>query len=203
MDQERTAFQPLGLTTLGAEIGFARPSFQTPNPVKVTAPALEVMTDLHQVPAATVSGRVDIETTSQKMIARSVRLLLVVDDDDHVIGLITARDISGDRPMEIMANLGIPFDQVKVSHVMTPADHIEVMTMDDVMSAKVGDIIMTLKHSWRQHAVVVETDQNTGRQVIRGIFSASQIARQLGIAPQFHELSQAFAEIDRAINIKS
>jgi len=39
--------------------------------------------------------------------------------------------------------------------------------------------------------------------VIRGIFSATQIARQLGIALQTLELSQTFAEIDRAILAKN
>jgi hypothetical protein len=47
--------------------------------------------------------------------------------------------------------------------------------------------------------MVIEDEPFTGKAVIRGIFSASQIARQLGVVLQKHDLSQTFAEIDRAM----
>ena len=32
------------------------------------------------------------------MIKRGVRVLLVVDADDHILGLVTSRDIDGEKP---------------------------------------------------------------------------------------------------------
>jgi hypothetical protein len=55
--------------------------------------------------------------------------------------------------------------------------------------------VATLKKSGRQHAVVVEVDRNGG-QTVRGLFSATQIARQLGVAIQTSEVARTFSEIE-------
>ena len=193
-------FKPLTLSILTENTTYSRPYFNSPNLVKVTSSALEVMTDLHYVPAATVLGEVDMESASQQMILRGVRSLLVVDADSDVIGIITARDVMGDRPLKIMGERRVAFSEIKVREVMTPASQIEVLPLQEALHARVGDIVETLKHSGRQHALVVEMDPVLDRPVIRGIFSASQVARQLGIALQTHELSHTFSEIDRAIS---
>lgn len=199
MSETDNNYRPLSLSTLGPQTGYSKPYFYSPNPVKFASSALEVMTDLRFVPAATVQAELDIESTTQKMIARGVRLLLVVDARDDVIGLVTARDLVGDRPAEVMRASQIQFQQVTVGHVMTTADSIEVIPLDDVLHARVGDVVETLKHSGRQHAMVIEEDPFGGKSAIRGIFSASQISRQLGIAMQQHDLSQTFAEIEQAM----
>lgn len=193
-------FRPLTLTAIAPETGFAGPFFAVPNLVTVSAYALEVMTDLRFVPVATIRPSIGLELASQQMISRGVRLLLVADDADHLVGLITARDLAGERPAEAMARHNIPFTQVTVGQVMTAAADIEAMLLDEVLHARVGDIIATLKHSGRQHALVVESDAFSGQPAIRGIFSASQIARQLGIAASPEELAQTFADIDRAVS---
>lgn len=191
-------YHPLTLTTLAPGTGFIRPFFAAPGLVTISAYALEVMTDLRFVPAATIRSEASIELASQTMIARGVRLLLVVDADNHLEGLVTARDVAGERPAEAMTRLGIAFAQVRVADVLTPAGQVEVLPLDEVLHARVGDIVVTLKHSWRQHALVVESNAESG-PMLRGIFSSSQIARQLGISPSVGELSQTFADIDRAI----
>ena len=58
-----------------------------------------------------------------------------------------------------------------------------------------GHIVATLKSAGRQHAVVVERDAS-GRQLVRGLFSASQIARQLGAARATSEIARTFSEME-------
>lgn len=199
MELKKISYKPLTLFTLKPQTGYLRPFFSTPKRVKISDCALEVMTDLQFVPAAVVLGEIDVESATQKMISRGVRTLLVTDSSEDVIGLITSRDLIGDRPHQLMQRRAIAFRDVRVLDIMTEAKDIEVMPLDDVLHARVGDIVMTLKHSGRQHALVVEEVAFSDKQMIRGIFSASQIARQLGIALQQHGLYQTFAEIDRAI----
>jgi hypothetical protein len=67
--------------------------------------------------------------------------------------------------------------------------------MAEVRAAKVGHIVATLKKAGRQHAVVVERDAR-GRQLVRGLFSATQIARQLGVTIQTSEVARTFSEIE-------
>ena len=202
MELEQIIYKPLKLFTLKPQTGYLRPFFSTPKMVKVSDCALEVMTDLQFVPAAVVLAEMDVESATQKMISRGVRTLLVTDASENVIGVITSRDLIGDRPHQLMQRRAIAFCDVRVLDIMTPAKDIEVMPLDDVLHARVGDIVMTLKHSGRQHALVVEDVAFSDKQMIRGIFSASQIARQLGIALQQHGLYQTFAEIDRAIQAR-
>jgi hypothetical protein len=87
-------------------------------------------------------------------------------------------------------------DLVSVGEVMTPAEGIEVLEFDDVLHAYVGDIIETLKCSGRQHALVIDRSSMDDSQTIRAIFSASQIARQLGISTSSFDLAGTFSELD-------
>ncbi|OGA49093.1 MAG: hypothetical protein A3G24_11705 [Betaproteobacteria bacterium RIFCSPLOWO2_12_FULL_62_13] len=57
----------------------------------------------------------------------------------------------------------------------------EVIQMRDVLNARVGHVVATLKRAQRQHALVVEPNEGDSCQAVRGLFSASQIAWQLGV----------------------
>ena len=72
------------------------------------------------------------------------------------------------------------------------------MSLADVLRSEVGHVVATLKACGRQHALVVESETG-GVQTLRGIFSASQIARQMGIPLQTTEVVRTFAEIEAAI----
>lgn len=195
-------YMPLTLSTLKPKTGFQRPYFSSPNLVTVAASALEVMTDLRFTPAVTVAKTLDIESASQRMIARGVRTLLVIDEQETVIGIITARDLMG-AAVEALTESGRSESAIQVSEVMTPGDVIEVIPLDEVLHAHVGNVIETLKSSGRQHALVAEEDSVTGRISIRGIFSASQIARQLGIPLNTQELDRTFEQIDQVIKLQN
>ena len=203
MVEQRKPYAALGISTLPPHTGYSRPFFHVQNPVKVFSSALEVMTDLRFVAAGTVSADLDIETASQKMIARGVRSLLVIDIHEDVIGIVTSRDLLGDRPARAMEVRAVGISQLRVRDIMTGAEHIEVLRLNDVLHARVGDIVATLRNSGRQHALVLEEESFSGKQLICGIFSASQIARQLGTLTEKHVLSDTFADIDRAIQLSA
>jgi CBS domain-containing protein len=112
------------------------------------------------------------------MIDYGVRSLIVVDSEHKITGIITSTDILSDKPMQIIADRGLLHSDLLVRDVMTPAHKIKVIDLQDVMKARVGDVVETLKQSSRQHALVVDVLDN-GHQRLCGIFSASQIARQM------------------------
>jgi hypothetical protein len=97
--------------------------------------------------------------------------------------------------VQVITQRGIRREEVLVRDVMTPQDRLDVLKMDDVASAKVGHIVATLQRAGRQHAVVVEVDA-AGRQTVRGVFSTTQIARQLGVTITTGESARTFAEIE-------
>lgn len=192
---------------------FYRNSQGVPETVRLSSPALDAMTDLRRVKAVTIAPTIPVNAALQKMIYAEVRLLLVTDADDIILGVITARDIMGEKPVNYAAESRVPRESVLVEHIMTPAEHIQVLKISDVLRANIGDIILTLKEAGRQHALVVEAAVSThplathvtgtdvpNREIVRGIFSTSHIGRQLGIEIQPTGRVQNFAELEALLN---
>src|SRR6266850_7418824 len=154
-------YQPLPIRELGANAGFRRPLQPQAPRVTAESPAAQVMTDFTRVAPATIRPQAPLAGANQFMITRGVRLLLVTDDHENVLGIITATDILSERPMR-------------------------------------AAIDRALRRAGRQHALAVEKDG--ARNMVRGIFSISQIARQLGVAvPTGGEVARTFSEIESAI----
>ena len=188
-------YSPLSATMLQAGAGYAQPTQVVPDKVTLDDAATSVMTDLTRVTAVIILPGDTVDEAHQRMIQRGVRLLLVVDQDRKVVGLITATDIHGEKPVLAASESGLRREEVLVRDVMTPQERLEVLEMADVRAAKVGHIVATLKKAGRQHAVVVDRDAK-GRQVVRGLYSATQIARQLGAVIQTSEIARTFSEIE-------
>jgi CBS domain-containing protein len=192
--KEVAAQQPLQTFKAPPGTGYSQPSTFTL--VRAESPALCVMTDLKQVSAATITPDATLAQANQTMISRGVRLLLVVNRDDEVLGLITYRDTQGEKPIQLIQARGGKHSDLQVADLMCPRERIELIDSADVLRAQVGDIVFTLKHTKRQHAVVGEKDPVTGQTRIRGIFSATQIGRQLGAAVQTFDIGSTFSEIE-------
>ena len=154
---------------------------QNPRPTNIEDCALDVMTDFNHVRPVSTYPELSIDDALEKMKAKGVRLLLVLGDDETVIGLITATDIQGEKPVKLVREVGINHSQLTVVMLMTPLSEIEVLSMSAVRNAKIGHIISTLRDLERQHTLVVEVEADTGAQIIRGLFSSSQIGKQLDI----------------------
>jgi CBS domain-containing protein len=169
--------------------------------VRIDSPALAVMTDLRQIPAATIDLEAPLDVANRFMIRHGVRLLLVTDDERQrqVLGLITANDVLGEKPVQFALERGIKRTEIRVRDIMTQRERLEVLRYADLIRAEVGHIVATLKRMGRQHALVIDSSGDGGVQTIRGIFSASQIARQLGVTIQTTEVAQTFAEIETAL----
>lgn len=175
--------------------GFCQPSQNLPQRVGLDDSAESVMSDFKEISAVLIRAGDSVDESNRRMIQRGVRLLLVVDDNRKVAGIITATDILGEKPLQMIAERGGRREDILVRDIMTPQHRLEVLRMDEVRGAKVGHVVATLKKSGRQHAMVVEVDQH-GQQTVRGLFSATQIARQLGVTIQTSEVAHTFSEIE-------
>jgi CBS-domain-containing membrane protein len=183
---------------LKAGSSFVRPAQTLPELVKLGDPAISVMTDLTKVSVVSVRARTPMDKANAKMIRYGVRLLLVLDDNDQVAGLLTATDILGEKPMRYLQNMGGTHADIMVRDIMTTQRELEAMKIEDVKHARVGEIVASLKKSHRQHALVV-SESADGKQSVCGLFSITQIARQLGAQVQSFELARTFAEIEAVI----
>jgi len=191
-------YHPLGVHGLLPGARYRQPD-QEAGRVRIDSPALAVMTDLRQVPAAAIDVEAPVDAANRFMIRRGVRLLLVSDEERQVLGLITSSDILGEKPVQFALERGIKRQEIRVRDIMTPRERLEVLDYADLVHAEVGHIVATLRHAGRQHALVIDMGGDGRTQTLRGIYSASQIARSLGIAIHTTELAQTFAEIGAAL----
>ena len=188
-------YEALAIRELGAGAGFRRPTQAQAAKVTIESPALEVMTDLKLTPPATIRPQAPLAGANQFMIVRGVRLLLVVDEREEVLGVISATDILGERPMRVATERGMRRDDLVVADIMIPAEQVEVVALEEVTHARVGHVLETLRRGGRQHALVLD-----GERMVRGIFSLSQVARQLGVSVSTGgEVARTFSEIELAI----
>ncbi|MDD5286107.1 MAG: CBS domain-containing protein [Desulfuromonadaceae bacterium] len=188
-------FEILNSTRLKEGSSCARPTQDLPKHVNLSDPALKVMSDLTRVSVVSVRSNASMDSANAKMILYGVRMLLVLDANDQVAGLLTATDVLGEKPMRFLQNMGGTHADIMVRDIMTAQRELDVMKIEDVQNAEVGQIIATLKKSGRQHGLVVSEGAD-GKQMVCGIFSITQIARQLGTKVQSFELSHTLAEIE-------
>lgn len=194
---ERATYKALPLRPLSQGIACRQPGSY--NPVKLDTPAINVMTDFQSVSPATIRPGATLTQATNMMISRAVRLLFVTEADDEVLGVITARDVTGEPPIQLLQSRGGRHGDLRVADLMTPHQRLEAFQMTDVLRAEVGHVLQTLKNIGRQHALVVEYDPIGRREEIRGMFSATAIGRRLGVPVQAFEVANTFAEIESAL----
>lgn len=191
-------YQPLPFHRLDSGASYFRPRQSLPERVTTDDPALAAMTDLSQVTAYTTELTAPLSKAQDLMIRRGVRLLLVNNPNHQIIGLITSRDLEGEKPARILAKAGGAWEDLLVADIMTLQPKMEVLLMEEVANARVGDIIATLRQADHQHALVVDTDPETGKPAVRGLFSLSQIGLQLGLDIDPAQQATTYADLARA-----
>lgn len=166
--------------------------------VNLDDPAESVMTDLRRNRPITVRPNDVVSLAEKLMSATRVRLLLATQDGYHLEGLVTYRDLHGEKAIATAALTRVPHDLVTVADVMTPVQDVEAFTLNEVLNVRVRELVTKMRDRGRQHALVVDTANNP-EGLICGIFSITRIGLQLGLKIEANERAQSFAEIERLI----
>ena len=168
-------------------------------PVTLDSPALDVMTDLTRVKAATTHPTTTLRQAEQMMIYQGVRMLFVVTAMPSIEGLITTTDLDGDKRMRIVHERNLHYDELCVADVMTELASLDAVDYERMRSASVGHAIATLQRLGRNHLLVVEAATARTPRRVRGVVSRSQIERQLGTGIDVTPIASSFSEIERAL----
>ena len=170
------------------------------------------MTDLRRCPALTIEPEASIDAANARMIWHGVRLLFITDLQDRILGLITATDILSEKVVQAAEERRVPRKEVLVRDIMTPRERLEAINIEELRGAKVGHVLATLQRAGRQHAIVVEMHElsfpeklatfpkASPLQTVRGLFSATQIARQLDVRLPGPSIATTFAELQTLLS---
>ena len=169
-------------------------------PITLDSPALDVMTDLTDVKAATTSPSTTLGQAEQIMILQGVRMLFVISDTPALQGLITSTDLHGDTQMRLVQQRNVHYDELAVADVMTKLPELDAIDLDVMKHSSVSNVIATLRRHGRNHLLVVERAQAGYPSRVRGVISRTQIERQLGAPVPVTEVANSFAEVVRMLS---
>ena len=169
----QSAYTPRDCISLQANLPVEKPE-EPPELVHFHDSAMLVFTDFSRVFPVTVTADRPIDDALQDMKNSGVRLLIVVNNKHRMIGLISADQIMGNDPVRLAEDRQLDHSQITVEMLMQPQKAIQVLEMSHLRDARVGHIVATLHGLEQKHLLVVDAG------VVRGLFSASQISRQLG-----------------------
>ncbi len=190
--------QPQGTATLAS----VQPSGQLN--VSMDSPALSLFTDLRQSPAISVLDATPIDIALEQMIYSGIKLLFVVRTDFELRGLITADNIVGEKPLLFLQSQGghigtAARHDIEVRHIMQPVSDWKTLDFSAIQHARVGDIVATFKKTGRHHLIVLEQFTQPDKLIVRGLFSATKVERELGIGFDIIQRPESFAELERAL----
>ncbi len=160
--------------------------------------ALAVMTDhrIEKAPVCHLGCPIDIAI--KQMGKENCNMLLAEDKEGNIVGLITSIDISGEKAVQFTTDTSKKHSDVKVGHLMTKIQDIPALTIEDALTAQVGDILHTLNEIGSEYALV--TMQESKQIAVRGVFSARNIAKELKIFFDPSPGARTFAEFTKALH---
>lgn len=156
--------------------GFYHPEKQ-PEIAHLDSPALDVFTDFKSKPPAYVSPHENVQSALEHMKKEGVKSLLVVNQEEKIIGMISARGVQGARLGMIAQKHAVNLTEVTVYMAMMPAEALPTLNFKYLDSARVGHIVRLMHDKGVNYLLAVE--EIADQQIVRGIFSASRISRQL------------------------
>ena len=148
-------------------------------------PALTVMTDFRERGSITVPDTDGIDKALEHMRHTGVRCAFAIDEPKCVVvGLITAYDIIGEKPMQYMQSRALQRREVLVRDIMQAILDCRVVDIKQIELATVAAVSNMFAKNRLTHVPVMETSE-TGEQRLRGLLSAAKVRRLLSRSGSF------------------
>jgi hypothetical protein len=186
-------FKPLELSSLRTAPGLP----QCQRHAQPEDSALTLLTDLSHSAVVVAHQNDSLESTLHVMTRAGVRLAFVAGNDGQLVGGVTADLLQGERPILRASNTHVAFKDLTVADMMIPISHWQVLDLAQVRTARLGDIVATLREHSMRYLLV--TQLKDGQTTLRGLFSATRLEQALGepIGSDLH--SRNFAELEAAL----
>ena len=157
------------------------------------SPALAVFTDFRAHQPATVFPDSPVTLAQRLLVNTHLSALAVVDQAQIVCGLITEAGLNEQAIMGKISQ-GRTRDELQVRDFWLPIDKVMAIDYKDLNRYSVGKIIDLLREERQPLMLVVDRDDH----LVRGILSASEIARRLHRAVEI-EMDSSFSDIFDAV----
>lgn len=162
--------------------------------VTLFSSALDVLFDYRSVPPLTLDPNVTAEAAEIAMLYSHTNLQLVSDGQQNLVGIISLRDISGDKMLATAVAMGMSRQDLTVRDLMTPVASLPYVRYETLSRATVSDLVNILESRQQRYLVVVDQEEQ-----LCGLICANEIARLLGrelnILPVAHHFGDVFSAL--------
>jgi CBS domain-containing protein len=164
----------------------------------LTDPAIGLMTDLGLSSCVTVDQHDAIAPTLHVMQRAGVRMAFVTGLGGELVGLVTADDLQGERPLLRALADHIPLEELTLEQVMHPRSDWLVVDAWQIEHSRLGNVAATMRAHGLSYLLVAERSETRASR-IRGLVSARRLETALGVDLATGPLSRSFAELEAAL----
>jgi CBS domain containing-hemolysin-like protein len=142
--------------------------------VTLESSALSVFTDFREVSPLVIDAKTTASDTEALMKQAHVRMKIVIDENNHFVGLVGLNDLTERKIIKKIAE-GYDRNELMVTDFMRSKAEAKAFAYDELELATVSDVVTALQQSGHQHCLVIDKETHQ----IRGVISASDVARKL------------------------
>lgn len=136
--------------------------------------ALSVFTDFDKAGPRVIEANTRADVLVKLMKKEHVRMKIVVDEDNHFVGIISLEDLSEDALIKMVAE-GYKRSELMVADLMRPKEELLALSYSSLKNSDIESLLYSQRENPLQHLLVI--DENT--KTIRGLISSNDIVRQL------------------------
>lgn len=162
--------------------------------LSLDSPALNFFTDFQEVKPLVIESAMTALEVKQLMQKAHVRLKFVLDESDNFIGIVSTADLADEKIMQQVSQ-GNDRDSILLTDIMTLKKDLKALDYQEIVKASISEVIQALKDSGEQHCLVLDRSAHK----VRGIFSASDIARKLHLPIDIQDKSSFYKVFSSAL----
>lgn len=143
----------------------------------LNSPALSIFTDFDHSQPMVIDSRTSAVNTLEIMEKTHAFMRLIVDSQSKFFGVITKHQLLHRKMVKMANKLSCNLDELLITDLMVPREELLSLDYEQLTSAKVSDVVRSLKENGLHHILVIDHQQHH----IRGMISANDVARKLKV----------------------
>ena len=156
----------------------------------ITSNTSYIVTDFTHKRPQLIEKDVSVDEALYMMKMGHVRSKIVIDQSENLMRVISSSDLASYKVLHIAQLRNVSRADLTVENLMIKKEDMRAINFSKISNYTIGDVLATLRNMGQQHVLLIDKE-NT----LRGLISASDIARALHIPININEKAHTFKEI--------
>lgn len=158
-------------------------------------PVKTIVTDFASYNPLRLMGTTGIDEALAALREAATSFILVLDDNAHFSGVISAADLQSAKVLSLATQLGLTRKDLTIEDMMTPIKKAQGVSLRYMETATIGDILHTMQKQGAMFLMVLSADNQ-----VCGLISAREISRRLNIPLHITPIANGFHEVMMSVD---